>query len=182
MKTPLFRYCLLALVIVLLHSCERELERYELITFERCESENVVANPFVVTDFECQSNIDINGVEVIRNPSETGDNLSRFVGEYVDGASATDALTIDFNGGLDLSTNATFTFKVKTTITGTLEIQLLGDPSGMATYEVIIAGNERWIEYSVDLIDEREKTFDQINLIFTQTFCQAFVYRNSLRS
>ncbi|AZQ42846.1 carbohydrate binding domain-containing protein [Nonlabens ponticola] len=166
MKTPLFKYSLLVLVVTLLHSCERELERYELLTFERCETEDVVPDPFVVTDFECQSNVNINGVEVIRNPSETGDNLSRFVGEYTDGASATDALVIEFDDDLDLSTNATLSFAVKTDVTGTLEIQLLGDPDGTVSYEVIIAGNERWIEYEVDLVDDRDKSFDQINFVF----------------
>jgi hypothetical protein len=150
----------------MLLSCERELTTYDLLRSERCSSENVAIDPFVVTDFECQSNIEINSVEVIRNPSKTGINLSDFVGRYTDGASATDGLSINFENGLDLSTNALFKFKVKTNITGTLLIEAVGVAGGLTTYELTINGNERWNEYEVDLIDVRDETFSQFNLIF----------------
>lgn len=166
MKTSLFRLYFLTLTLALFYGCEIEPKEYELLSFERCEQEDVTVNPFIVTDFECQSNIDISDVSVIRNPSETGINLSRFVGEYIDGAGATDGLTIDFSDGLDLSTNALFKFKVKTTTTGTLEIQLIGGSAGILTYEIIISGNNTWTEYELDLIDQQEETFSEFNLVF----------------
>lgn len=167
MKTSLLQFAgLLLTCFVLLFSCEIEQTEYDLLTTERCTETDVVIDPFIVTDFECQSNIEISGVSVIRNPSETGINLSKFVGEYTDGASATDGLSINFSGGLDLSTNALFKFKVKTTITGTLQIQLLGGSSGIVTYDIIVSGNNTWTEYELDLIDQRNETFTEFLLIF----------------
>ncbi|WP_194766032.1 hypothetical protein [Tamlana sp. I1] len=166
MKTPLYRVAFLILVFSLFYTCERDLKTYDLISYERCESDNVTVNPFVVTDFECQSNIEISGVSVIRNPSETGVNTSRFVGEYIDGASATDALTINFDNGLDLTTNALFKFKVKTKTTGTLQIQLKGGSSSDLNFDIIITGNETWVEYELDLVDYREEHFTKFDLVF----------------
>ncbi|WP_156115556.1 hypothetical protein [Psychroserpens sp. Hel_I_66] len=166
MKTSLIRVSFLIMVFSLFYTCERELTNYELINYERCELENVTVNPFIVTDFECQSNIEISDVSVIRNPSETGINTSRFVGEYIDGASANDALTINFDGGLDLSTNALFKFKVKTTTTGTLRVELIGGSNGTLNFNIIIDGDEFWNEYELDLIDLQDETFTQFNLIF----------------
>ncbi|MGB5982560.1 MAG: hypothetical protein WBG46_10505 [Nonlabens sp.] len=166
MKLPFFKICAFVIVSSVLLSCERELTSYELLRSERCSSEDVIADPFIVTNFECQSNIEINDVEVIRNPSKTEINVSSFVGRYVDGESESDALAINFENGLDLSTNALFKFKVKTSIAGTLQMQAVSASSGTTIYELTINGNERWNEYEVDLIDDREKAFTQFNLIF----------------
>ena len=166
MRTSLLKFYLLTIILVLCYGCERELTEYDLLSFKRCEQENVTINPFIVTDFECQSNIEISDVSVIRNPSETGINTSRFVGEYIDGPSGSDALIINFIDGLDLSTNALFKFKVKTDITGTLKIQILGGSNGMIDFDIIINGNQQWTEYELDLSDYSEENFEQFNLIF----------------
>ncbi len=166
MKTSLFRIYFLTIALALFYGCEIELTKYELISFERCEEDNVTINPFIITDFECQSNIEISDVSVVRNPSETGINTSKFVGEYIDGSSATDALTIYFTNGVDLSTNASFKFKAKTAITGTLRIQLIGGSDGTLNFDIVVEGNQTWTEYDLDLTDLSEDNFTQFNLIF----------------
>ncbi|WP_124980980.1 carbohydrate binding domain-containing protein [Nonlabens xiamenensis] len=168
MKTSFLRIGTCIIIFFLLYSCERELEEYDLISEQRCERDDVVPDPFVITDFECQSNIELEDVEVIRNPSKTGINLSSFVGRYTDGQSPTDALTINFDNGLDLSTNALFKFKVKTAVTGTLRLDLLGGNAGDVTLETTIDGDQRWNEYEFDLIDYRNENFSSFQLIFNE--------------
>lgn len=166
MKTIIYKFFIVSILIFFFSSCERELERFELLNFERCELDNVTVDQFIITDFECQSNIELSNVDVIRNPTETGDNTSRFVGRYIDDSSPNNALTINLINGLDLTNNATFSININTLITGTLEIQLLGGSNGLSTYEIIIDGNGRWVRYEVDFIDDRDNNFNQINLIF----------------
>lgn len=166
MKTLLYRVSILLIVCSLFHSCERELQEYDFIRTERCVSDNVVLNPFIITDFECQSNVEISGVSVIRNPSETGINLSSFVGEYIDGTSATDGLSINFDSAIDLSTNAVFNLKVKTRTTGTLEIQLTNTLGQIMSYTIVVTGNDIWTQYDFDLTEVQNEDFIQIDLIF----------------
>ena len=104
----------------LLFSCEDEFKTYPTINYIPCEETNILEDPNIITDFECQANFNLTNVETIRNPSETPLNSSKFVGLFNDTEGAYDFLEIDFGNPIDLSNNTVFKIKVKTEIPGEL--------------------------------------------------------------
>ena len=52
MKTPFFNISAFIIMSCMFLSCERELTTYELLRSERCESEDVIIDPFFVTAIE----------------------------------------------------------------------------------------------------------------------------------
>ncbi|RMB59407.1 hypothetical protein EAX61_07400 [Dokdonia sinensis] len=155
-------YVLLAIV-----SCEDNLQEFPLLTTVPCEDTDVVVDPLIISDFECQANIEIANVTTVRNPTETGINTSLFVGQFIDGQSATDGITINY-GTINLSENALFKFKVKSDVTGALVVRLLGGNGATAVISSTVFGGDAWTQQELDFSDFEDGDFDQIMIIFNE--------------
>ena len=98
---------------MIISSCTEEDQFFPSLTSIPCEQTNVVIDPNIISDFQCQANVTLDGVETVLNPDESGANTSRFVGQYKDPEAPYDALIIDNGSTIDLSTYNTFKIKVK---------------------------------------------------------------------
>lgn len=151
-------------------SCEDEFKKYSVVNYEPCLESEVVLNQFVITDFECQSNMDLPNVSVVRNPAEIQINKSKFVGEYVLGAGEIDNLSIDYNGSIDLSTHSLFKIKVRTEVQGSLLVRLEGGTSEPAeiTKELLkLSGDiNSWVEYEFNFHEQVEENHTKLVLLF----------------
>jgi molybdopterin-binding protein len=168
MKTTKFYLNAFMLLITLtfLASCEDDLNKYPTIAYAPCEDTNVAIDANIISDFECQANVDLTGVEAVRNPAEIQINTSRFVGKYIDGTGAWDALIIDYGAPIDLSTYNTFKLKIRTAISGTLIVKLEGGTSTPSEKTANVSGNNGWAEYSFDFSDQFNQNHNKLILFF----------------
>lgn len=164
-KINLSTYMILVLVLFI-SSCDDDLTEYPTIAYVPCEETNVVQNPYILTDFECQSNMTLPNVELVRNPSEIGINTSKFVGKYTDGTGAWDALIIDYGTTIDLSTNALFKLRIKTTVEGKLIVKLEGGTSTPLEKEVQLTADNSWKEYQFNFSNQAEENHTKMVLFF----------------
>ena len=168
MKTiKLFRsnLFLVTLMILSMASCD-DTTFYPLIESVPCSKLNVVPDPNIITDFECQANITLPKIEAILNPDESDINMSRFVGKYIDPAAPWDALIIDFKTPINLSKNNVFKIKVKTKITGTLKAKLEGGTSNGIEKDATITNTQGWVEYSYDFSDQFNANHTKLVIFF----------------
>ena len=168
MKTTKFYLNAFMLLIMLIFftSCEDELNKYPTIAYAPCEDTNVTIDTNIISDFECQANVDLTGVESVRNPAEIQINTSKFVGKYIDGTGAWDALIIDYGAPIDLSTYNTFKLKIRTAIAGTLIVKLEGGTSTPSEKTANVTGNNGWAEYSFDFSDQFNQNHNKLVLFF----------------
>jgi len=168
MKTTKFylNAFLLLITLIFLASCEDDLNKYPTIAYAPCEDTNVTIDANIISDFECQANVDLTGVEAVRNPAEIQINTSRFVGKYIDGTGAWDALIIDYGAPIDLSTYNTFKLKIRTAIAGTLIVKLEGGTSTPSEKTTNVTGNNGWAEYSFDFSDQFNQNHNKLVLFF----------------
>jgi len=153
-------------LLMMFFSCTEEDQFYPSIESIPCEQTNVVEDPNVISDFQCQANVELEGVEAVLNPDESGINTSRFVGEYKDPAAPWDALIIDYGTSIDLSTFNTFRIKVKAPVAGTLIAKLEGGNSPAKELNVNITNTSGWVEYSFDFSDQFNKDHTKLVLFF----------------
>ena len=147
-------------------SCSEEDRFFPSIESVPCEQTNVVVDPNIISDFQCQANVTLNGVETVLNPEESGINTSRFVGEYLDPTGPFDALIIDYGTSIDLSTFNTFKIKVKTSVAGTLKAKLEGGSSPGKEVDAIITDTSNWVEYTFDFSDQFNQDHTKLVLFF----------------
>ncbi len=168
MKTTKFylNACMLLIILVLSSSCEDEFDQYSTIAYVPCENTNVTIDTNILSDFECQTNVTLPDVETVRNPAEIQINKTKFVGKYIDGTGAWDALIIDYGTPIDLSTHAIFKFKVRTEIAGTLIVKLEGGTSAPNEKTADIVGDNGWTEYSFDFSDQFNQNHNKLVLFF----------------
>ncbi|WP_378177278.1 hypothetical protein [Aquimarina sp. SS2-1] len=148
-------------------SCEREIPTFPTINYVPCDDINVVADPNIVTDFECQSNVIIENVEVVRNPLETGINTSRFVGKYLDGIAADDALTFNFSG-IDLSTNGVFKMIIKSSVAAEVKVILSGGSSDPIEAITVLNGENTWAVYEFNFSNEDSGDYSMVRIFFNE--------------
>lgn len=158
-----FTACLLGLA--LLYSCSEEIQEFSLIETIPCENTNVVADPTIISDFECQNNYELPDVEQILNPSRSGLNTSSFVGKYTDPTGPWDALIIDFGQDIDLSIYNTFSIKVQTNVAGPLIAKLEGGSSVPVERMLDIRAGD-WMEYTFDFSDQLSQSHQKLVLFF----------------
>ena len=168
MKTTKFYLNAIMLLIVLIFfaSCEDDLNKYPTITYAPCVDTNVTIDTNIISDFECQANVDLIGVESVRNPAEIQINTSKFVGKYIDGTGAWDALIIDYGAPVDLATYNTFKLKIRTAIAGTLIVKFEGGTSTPSEKTADVTGNNDWVEYSFDFSDQFNQNHNKLVLFF----------------
>ena len=140
----------ISLLILICTSCEDEFKSFPIINYSPCEDNSVIIDPNIISDFECQSNYAINEVELVRNPSETPLNSSKFVGIYTDTSNPTDFILVDIDGAIDLSKNSVFKIKVKTEISGELRVMLDGGTSNPVFISKDVEGDNGWAISSFD--------------------------------
>ena len=157
---------LLLVVMVLLTSCTEEERSFPFIASIPCEDINVVIDPNIINDFNCQTNKTLPDVEAVLNPDESGVNTSRFVGKYIDPTGPWDALIIDYGGPIDLSTNNTFKIKVKTSVAGILKAKLEGGTSNGIEVDANITNTQNWVEYSFDFSDQFNQNHNKLVIFF----------------
>jgi hypothetical protein len=126
----------------------------------------VVPDPNIISDFQCQANVVLDGVEAVLNPDESGANTSRFVGQYNDPSAPWDALIIDYGSSIDLSTFNTFKIIVKTSVAGTLKAKLEGGSSPGKEVDANITNTSDWVEYSFDFSDQFNQDHTKLVLFF----------------
>ena len=125
-KTSFYNHITVVLAALFL-SCEEDSQEFPTITYKHCEIENVVKDPDILNDFECQQNFALENVEIVRNPAEIGVNKSKFVGKYVDEKDAWDSYIIDFEESIpNLSSHAVFNIKVRASVEGVLKARVEG--------------------------------------------------------
>ena len=168
MKTTKFylNAFMLFIMLIFFASCEDELNKYPTITYAPCVDTNVTIDTNIISDFECQANIDLAGVESVRNPAEIQINTSKFVGKYIDGTGAWDALIIDYGAPVDLATYNTFKLKIRTAIAGTLIVKLEGGTSTPSEKTANVTGNNDWVEYTFDFSDQFNQNHNKLVLFF----------------
>ncbi|MCV6630130.1 MAG: hypothetical protein OIF50_09745 [Flavobacteriaceae bacterium] len=158
--------CVFLLLFVFTTSCEKELEHFDTISYVPCEDSKVTKNHFILSDFECQANMTMTEVEGVRNPAEIQANKSKFVGRYVDGPDAWDALIIDYGQAIDLSTNGLFKMKVRSTVAGTLKVKLEGGTSAAVEKDNALPGDNGWAEYQFNFSDQAEEDHTKLVIFF----------------
>jgi len=146
-------------------SCTEEDQFFPSIASIPCEQTNVVPDPNIISDFQCQANVELEGVEAILNPDESGANTSRFVGQYNDPSAPWDALIIDYGSSIDLSTFNTFKIKVKSSVAGILKAKLESDTQGIEI-NANITNTSGWVEYSFDFSDQFNQDHTKLVLFF----------------
>ncbi len=162
-----FKSLVLALVVVLsFSSCNEEINTYKYVESVPCDNPDVVVLPNIITDFECQANVDLDNVETVFNPDWSGINKSRFVGKYIDPAAPWDALIIDYGVPIDLSTFNTFKIKVKTHVEGVLKVKLEGGSSTPIEIDNNITNTSDWVEYSFDFSNQFNQNHNKIVIFF----------------
>ena len=156
----------ISLLILICTSCEDEFKSFPIINYSPCEDNSVIIDPNIISDFECQSNYAINEVELVRNPSETPLNSSKFVGIYTDTSNPTDFILVDIDGAIDLSKNSVFKIKVKTEIPGELRVMLDGGTSNPVFISKDVEGDNGWTIYSFDFSWRKNENHKELKIFF----------------
>ncbi len=151
---------------MIISSCTEEDQFFPSIESIPCEQTNIVVDPNIISDFQCQANVTLDGVETVLNPDEAGANTSRFVGQYNDPSAPWDALIIDYGSSIDLSTFNTFKIKVKTSVAGTLKAKLEGGSSPGKEVDASITNTSGWVEYTFDFSDQFNQDHSKLVLFF----------------
>jgi len=181
--SKIYKLGFLLSVLAVSISCEDDLQEFELLTATPCDETDVIVNPLIISDFECQANIDIENITTVRNPTETGINTSPFVGLYTDGADSTNGITINY-GAINLIENALFKFKVNADVTGPLVVQLQGGTSSPVELSSTVFGGDAWSEQELDFSEFEDESFTQIVIVFnagTETNGGDLYYIDELR-
>ena len=152
--------------IIICISCEDKFKSFPLINYTPCEENDVVFNPNIITDFECQSNFILNNVEPVRNPSESPFNTSKFVGKYIDTPGPHDFISINFDSAIDLSENTVFKIKIKTEISGELRVMLDGGDSPPVFISKTIDGDNGWGIYNFDFSWNLNESHKELKIFF----------------
>jgi hypothetical protein len=120
----------------------------------------------MISDFDCQKLMSLPGVTVVENPHSSAENPSQYVGQYVDPVGPWDALVIDFNDSIDLSSNNIFTIKVIAPVAGILKVKLEGGDSTEIERDINISQLDSWGEYSFDFADQANEDHRKIAVFF----------------
>lgn len=163
---PLLSILFLLVVMALNFTSCNKATLYPFIESIPCDDPNVVVDPNIINDFQCQANTALTGVEAVLNPDESGANTSRFVGKYIDPAAPWDALIIDYGTTMDLSTNNMFKIKILTKVAGLLIVKLEGGTSPAVELNANITNTQNWIEYSFDFSDQIYENHTKLVLFF----------------
>lgn len=127
----------------------------------------VTATPFLLNDFECQTNEPFESCfPIVDNPDATGANTSAKVGHFTDTAGEFDNIIIDYNTPIDLSSFHFLKLQVNTTIAGSLLVKLEGGTSAAVEISVAVAGIGAWEELSVDFSGEAAANHTKIAFFF----------------
>ena len=159
-------YSTVLLTLLIFVSCEDEFNNFPVINYSPCDDSNVIINPNIISDFECQSNFFLNDVVSLRNPTETPLNSSKFVGMYTDTSNPTDFIGIDIDDAIDLSKNSVFKIKVKTEISGELRVMLDGGASNPVFISKDVEGNNGWAIYSFDFSWRQNENHKELKIFF----------------
>lgn len=154
------------LLLLLFASCEEEIAQFETITYVPCEDESVIKDNNIISDFECQANVELTGVEQVRNTAETQINKSKFVGKTIDAPGAWDALIIDYGSPIDLSTHGVFKMKVRTEVTGNLLVKLEGGTSTPIEKSNTVVGDNGWKEYEFNFSSQVDENHTKLVIFF----------------
>jgi len=159
-------FILVVLLFFLVISCEDEFPTYPTINYIPCEETTVDIDQNIISDFECQTNFNLPGVEVVRNPAETQLNTSKFVGEFSDLPGAHDSLVVDYDAAIDLSSHTVFKIKIKTEVSGDLRVKLAGGTSAPVEITKEVVGNNGWATYTYDFSWRQGENHTRVELFF----------------
>ncbi|NJC25068.1 T9SS type A sorting domain-containing protein [Neolewinella antarctica] len=124
----------------------------------------------IIDDFECQRNAAYRGgfenIEVIANPDPSGINQSTGVGQYTDGPGGFDALSINYDNGLDLSVNNYICIDVWAPVAGNLLVKLEGGASPVKEIPNQITTTMAWTQVCVDFSDQAAADHSQLVFFF----------------
>lgn len=131
-----------------------------------CEDASVVKDNNIISDFECQANVELTGVEQVRNTAEIQINKSKFVGKTIDAPGAWDALIIDYGSPIDLSPHGVFKMKVRTEVTGNLLVKLEGGTSTPMEKSNTVVGDNSWKEYELNFSSQVGEKHTKLVIFF----------------
>ena len=158
--------CAVFFILLIQLSCEDEFQSFPNIIYSPCQDSNVLTDPYIISDFECQANFSLDNVETQRNPSETPLNTSKFVGMYTDTQGPIDFIEIDYGVPIDLSNNTVFKIKVKTEISGELRVMLDGGSSENVYISQNVEGDNGWAIYSFDFSLRQNENHNTLKIFF----------------
>ena len=120
----------------------------------------------IISDFDCQKLMSLPGITLVENPQPSAENPSPNVGQYSDPAGPWDALIIDFNDSIDLSSNNIFNIKVLAPVEGILKVKLEGGDSSELERDINISQRNSWVEYSFDFAEQANEDHRKIVVFF----------------
>lgn len=142
------KVCIFFIVTAISFSCVNELQQFSTVNYTPCSQDNIIINNNFINDFECQTNVTLNDVEVIRNPKEIQVNKSKFVGSYI--KTNNTGIPVDITN-INLANNAVFRIKVNTIVeNSSLLVKLEGGNSGAVELSESLISDGGWTEYRFD--------------------------------
>lgn len=128
-------------------------------------------DPNMIDDFECNRNATyVNGwdsLSVVANPAPGGANTSTTVGKYSDPAGEPyNALLIDYQNPIDLSTNNQLRFKLWSATPIPVLAKLEGGSSAAKEVWTNVTEVNTWVQYEVDFSDQALASHKKIVLFF----------------
>jgi len=127
---------------------------------------NSVTVKGIISDFDCQKLMSLPGVTVVENPQLSAENSTQSVGQYTDSEGPWDALVIDFNDSIDLSTHNIFSIKVMAPVRGILKVKLEGGNATEIERDIYISKLNSWVEYRFSFADQANKDHQKIVVFF----------------
>jgi hypothetical protein len=115
------------------------------IPIDPCANSVIVAG--MINDFDCQKLRSLPGISVVENPLQSAENLSQSVAQYIDPEGPWDAIVIDFNDSIDLSSDNVLSIKVMASVEGILKVKLEGGDSIEIERDIGISQLNTWVEY-----------------------------------
>jgi hypothetical protein len=158
------KICIFLIVVIISFSCDNELQEFPTINYVPCSQENFITNNNIINDFECQANIQLSNVEVIRNPKEIQVNKSKFVGSFIKIDDV--GIPIDITN-INLTNNAIFRIKVSTVVEdSSLSMKLEGGDSGTIELSESLISDGGWTEYRFDLSEFAFENHNKFTIFF----------------
>ena len=134
------------------------------IPMNRCAENVAVAG--IINDFDCQQLRSLASITVVENPTVSVGNPSEYVGQYTNPSGQWDALIIDFNQAIDLSSHNVFSLQLMAPVKGLLKVKLEGGNSAETEQDIYVSRLDEWVNYTFDFSEQADKDHQKIAIFF----------------
>jgi hypothetical protein len=130
----------------------------------RCAENVAVAG--IINDFDCQQLRSLSSITVVENPTVSVGNPSEYVGQYTNPSGQWDALIIDFNQAIDLSSHNVFSLQLMAPVKGLLKVKLEGGNSAETEQDIYVSRLDEWVNYTFDFSEQADEDHQKIAIFF----------------